>query len=139
MRFVPSKDVVHQAIQALHRARQLLITQRTALGNQIRGRLSEEGIVVAQGVHRLRKRLPALLEDAEHGLTLLSRELFQVLYQPLVWWDERIAVMDNTLLQVFSTTEACQRLAKLEGVGPMIATALYAAVPQADVFHNGRH
>ena len=139
MRFVPIKGVLHQDIQALHRARQLLIKQRTALCHQIRGLLSEYGIVVAQGVHRLRKSLPALLEDAEHGLTLLSRELFQILYQPWVWLDERIEVMDNRLLQVFSTTEACQRLAKVEGVGPMIATALYAAVPQADVFHNGRH
>lgn len=139
MRLVPIKGVLHQDIQALHRARQLLIKQRTALCHQIRGLLSEYGIVVAQGVHRLRKSLPALLEDAEHGLTLLSRELFQILYQPWVWLDERIEVMDNRLLQVFSTTEACQRLAKVEGVGPMIATALYAAVPQADVFHNGRH
>lgn len=139
MRFVPIKEVEHQDIQALPRARQLLIKQRTALCNQIRGLLSEYGIVVAQGVHRLRKSLPALLEDAEHGLTLLSRELFQVLYQQLVWLDERIEVMDHKLLQVFSTTEACQRVAKIEGVGPMIATALYAAVPQADVFHNGRH
>jgi transposase len=139
MRFVPIKGVAHQDIQALHRARQLLIKQRTALCNQIRGLLSEYGIVVAQGVHRLRKSLPALLEDAENGLTSLSRELFRELYQQLVWLDERIEVMDNKLLQVFSTTEACQRLAKIEGVGPMIATALYAAVPQADVFHNGRH
>jgi transposase len=139
MRFVPIKGVAHQDIQALHRARQLLIKQRTALCNQIRGLLSEYGIVVAQGVHRLRKSLPALLEDAANGLTCLSRELFQELYQQLVWLDERIEVMDNKLLQVFSTTEACQRLAKIEGVGPMIATALYAAVPQADVFHNGRH
>jgi transposase len=139
MRFVPVKGVAHQDIQALHRARQLLIKQRTALCNQIRGLLREYGIVVAQGVHRLRKSLPALLEDAENGLTCLSRELFQELYQQLVWLDERIEVMDNKLLQVFSTTEACQRLAKIEGVGPMIATALYAAVPQADVFHSGRH
>jgi len=53
--------------------------------------------------------------------------------------DEHIAVMDEKLLQVLATTEACQRLADIEGVGPMIATALYAAVPQPHVFHNGRH
>jgi transposase len=53
--------------------------------------------------------------------------------------DERIGVMDEKLLQVFATTESCQRLADIEGVGPMIATALYAAVPQPHVFHNGRH
>jgi transposase len=138
-RVVPITGVAHQDMQALHRARPLLIQQRTALCHQSRGLLSAYGIVVAQGVHRLRKSLPALPEDVEHGLTLLSRELFQVLYQPWGWLDERIEVMDHTLLQVFSTTEVCQRVAKIEGVGPMIATALDAAVPQADVFHHGRH
>jgi transposase len=139
MRFVPIKEVEHQDIQALHRARQLLIKQRTALCNQIRGLLSEYGIVVAQGVHRLRKSLPALLENVDNGLTLASRELFQELYQQLVWLDERIEVMESKILQVFTTTETCQRLADIEGIGPIIATALYAAVPQARVFKNGRH
>ena len=139
MRFVPIKEVEHQDIQALHRARQLLIKQRTALCNQVRGLLSEYGIVVAQGVHRLRTSLPALLEDADNGLTFASRELFQDLYQQLVWLDERIGGMDSKIHQVFTTNEACQRLADIEGVGPMIATALYAAVPQPHLFHNGRH
>ena len=139
MRFVPIKEVEHQDVQALHRARQLLIKQRTALCNQMRGLLSEDGIVVAQGVRRLRTGLPSLLEDADNGLTFASRELFQELYQQLVWLDERIKVMDGKILQVFTTTEPCQRLAAIEGVGPMIATALYAAVPQAHLFHNGRH
>jgi transposase len=139
MRFVPIKEVEHQDIQALHRARQLLIKQRTALCNQVRGLLSEYGIVVAQGVRRLRTSLPALLEDADNGLTFASRELFQELYHQLVWLDERIGVMDSKILQVFTTSEACQRLADIEGVGPMIATALHAAVPQPQVFHNGRH
>ena len=139
MRFVPIKEVEHQDVQALHRARQLLIKQRTALCNQIRGLLSEYGIVVAQGVQRLRKSLPALLEDADNGLTGLSRELFQDLSQQLVWLDECLGGMDGKIFQVCLTTESCQRLTKLEGVGPMIATALYAAVPQAHLFHNGRH
>jgi transposase len=79
------------------------------------------------------------VEDPDNHLTCGSRELFQELYQPLVWVDERIGVMDDKLLQVFATTDSCQRLADIEGVGPMMATALYAAVPQPHVFHNGRH
>ena len=139
MRFVPIKEVEHQDVQALHRARQLLIKQRTALCNQMRGLLSEYGIVVAKGVQRLRASLPSLLEEAENGLTFTSRELFQELYQQLVWLDERIDGMDVKIYQVCTSTEACQRLAAIEGVGPMIATALYAAVPQPHLFHNGRH
>jgi len=64
----------------------------------VTGLLSEYRIVVAQGVHRLRKSLPALLEDAEHGLTCLSRELSLALYRPSVWSDERVGVMDHKLL-----------------------------------------
>jgi transposase len=139
MRFVPIKEVTHQDSQALHRARQLLIKQRTALCNQVRGLLSEYGLVVPQGVHRLRTSLPALLKDPDNSLTFASRELFQDLSQQLVWLDERIGGMDRKILQVCTTTEPCQRLTKIEGVGPMIATALYAAVPQAHLFHNGRH
>ena len=75
VRFVPIKEVAHQDVQALHRARQLLIKQRTALCNQVRGLLSEYGVVVAQGVRRLRTSLPSLLEDADNGLTFASREL----------------------------------------------------------------
>jgi transposase len=138
MRFVPIQEVAHQDVQALHRARQSLIKQRTALCNQVRGLLSEYG-GGAQGVRRLRTSLPSLLEDADNGLTFASRELLQELYQPWVWLDERIEVMDGKMHQVFTTTEPCQRLAAIEGVGPMIATALYAAVPQAHLFHNGRH
>ena len=139
MRFVPIKEIEHQDIQALHRARQLLIKQRTALCNQVRGLLSEYGIIVARGVQRLRTSLPTLLEDADNSLTFASRELFQDLYQQLVWLDARIGRMDEKISQVFTATEPCQRLAAIEGVGPMIATAFYAAVPQADLFHNGRH
>jgi transposase len=139
MRFVLIKEVTHQDLQALHRARQLLITQHTALCNQVRGLLSAYGIVVARGVQRLRTSLPALLEDADNGLTCASRELFQDLSQQLVWLDERIGRMDAKLLQVFTATEPGQRLAAIEGVGLMIATALNAAVPQAHLFHHGRH
>lgn len=79
MRFVPIKGIEQQAIQSLHRARELLIKQRTALVNQVRGLLGEYGIIVAQGVHRLRKTLPELLEDAENPLSFQAREMFSEL------------------------------------------------------------
>ena len=67
MRFVPVKGIEQQDIQSLHRARELIVKQRTALSNQIRGLLGEYGLVVAKGVHRIRRSLPELLEDAENG------------------------------------------------------------------------
>jgi transposase len=138
MRFVPVKGIEQQDIQSLHRARELLIKQRTALSNQIRGLLGEYGLVVAKGVHRLRRSLPELLEDAENTLSFQSREIFDELYQQLIWLDERIGVFDQKIEQVFRSNEACQRLGQMEGIGPLIASALFAALHQAKEFENGR-
>ena len=138
MRFVPVKGIEQQDIQSLHRARELVIKQRTALSNQIRGLLGEYGLVVAKGVHRIRRSLPELLEDAENGLSFQGREIFYELYQQLIWLDERIGVFDKKIEQVFRSNEACQRLGQMEGIGPLIATALFAALHQAKEFKNGR-
>lgn len=69
MRFVPLKTVESQDIQAIHRLRSRLIKERTALVNQIRGLLAERGIVIAQGITRLRKHLPVIVEDLNNTLT----------------------------------------------------------------------
>src|SRR5215203_3424132 len=94
MRFVPLKTVESQDIQAIHRMRRRLIKERTALVNQIRGLLAERGIVIAQGITRLRKQLPVLVEDVENALTPLSREVMRELYDQLVALDERIGRAD---------------------------------------------
>ena len=87
MRFVPKKSVEQQDIQIIHRVRSRLIKQRTALVNQIRGLLGEYGLIVAQGVASVRRKLPEYLEDAGNELTPISREVFAVLYQQLVLLD----------------------------------------------------
>ena len=69
MRFVPLKTVESQDIQAIHRMRSRLVKDRTALGNQIRGLLAERGIVIAQGMTRLRQQLPLIVEDEANELT----------------------------------------------------------------------
>ena len=138
MRFVPVKGIAQQDIQSLHRARELLVKQRTALSNQIRGLLGEYGLVVGQGVHCIRRRIPELLEDAENSLSFQAREIFYELYQQLVWLDERIGVFDKKIEQVIRSNESCQRLGQMEGIGPLIATALYAALHHAKEFKNGR-
>ena len=138
MRFVPIKDIEQQDIQSLHRARELLVKQRTAQSNQIRGLLAEYGLIIPLGVRRLRGRLPELLEDAENALSFPARDIFAELYQQLVWLDDRVHVFDLKIEQVLRNNEACQRLAQMEGIGPMTATALYAAVHHAKEFANGR-
>jgi transposase len=139
MRFVPLKTVESQDIQAIHRMRSRLIKERTALVNQVRGLLAERGIVIAQGITRLRQQLPTIVEDLENELTPLSREVMRELYEQLVTLNERIARADRMVQRVFTENAQCQKLARVEGIGPVIATALVAAVGNAQEFANGRH
>jgi transposase len=76
---VPMKTVEQQDLQALHRVRERLVKHRTAVVNQVRGLLLEYGIVIPQGIARLRKRLPRVLEEADNGLSFLIRDLLQSL------------------------------------------------------------
>jgi transposase len=139
MRFVPLKTVESQDIQAIHRLRSRLIKERTALVNQIRGLLAERGIVIAQGITRLRNQLPVIVEDETNELTPLSREVLRELYEELVALDERVTRADAMVHRVFTQSTACQKLAQVEGIGPVVATALVAAVGNAQEFANGRH
>ena len=83
MRFVPIKNEEQQAIMMLHRARSLLVGDRVASGNQIRGFLIEYGIVLAQGSIQIRKKLPNIMSDGENNLTYLAREILNDQYQRL--------------------------------------------------------
>jgi transposase len=136
MRFVPVKDVGQQAVLTVHRARQLLVAERTALVNQTRGLLAEYGLIVPAGIGALRRTVPGLLETPE--LPALAREVFADLADRLRAVDERIAVYDHRIVQLARQTEPAQRLMQAPGVGPVTATALVATVGNARAFKNGR-
>jgi transposase len=138
MRFVQPKTIEQQDLQALHRVRQRRIHNRTALINQIRGLLMEYGITLPQQVAQVRRRLPRLLEDAAQELTSLGREPLEDLYRELVAIDEQLREIEGRIKRVFAATELCRRLAEVEGVGPLIATAMVAAVGDPHAFKNGR-
>lgn len=139
MRFVAAKSVAQQDIQALHRVRDQVIKQRTALSNELRGLLAEYGIVIPQGVAALRRCVPAILEDAENGLTDRFRALLAELYEQLGTLDQRRKHYDRELQAVFAQHPLCRQLAQQRGVGPLTATAFVAAVGDPGVFKNGRH
>lgn len=139
MVFVPIKNIEQQDVQCLHRVRQQLIRNRTALVNQIRGLLSEYGIITSQGIQHIRKQLPFIIEDAENELTVLSRELFSELYADLVALDKRITNLEKKIQQIYKMHGSCQRIGQIEGIGPITATAIFAAVNDITVFKNGRH
>jgi len=138
MRFVPVKNQQQQDIAALHRVRAQLIKNRTALANQIRGLLGEYGITVVPGIDRLRRALPVILEDEANGLSGMFRETLAEMAERLQWLDERCRRYERRIELVFRQDERAKRLGQIEGVGPLIATALVAAVGNAREFKSGR-
>jgi transposase len=138
MRFVKPKTVSQQDIQAVHRIRQGLMSHRTAKANQIRGLVTEYGLVAPLGLAALRSAIPCWLEDAENGLTVLFRSLLHGLWEDLRRFDQRIATMDAEVDRIAKSDPVAQRLQQLRGVGPLIATALVASVGNGEQFSQGR-
>jgi transposase len=138
MRFVSVKTTEQQDIQAAHRIRAALIGQRTAKANQIRGLVAEYGLVAPPQLTQLRLALPDWLENAENGLSDQFRRLLNGLWEDLRTLDRRVADLDREINWVAQTDPVAKRLQQLRGVGPMIATALLAAVGNAEHFANGR-
>ena len=138
MRFVPIKSSEQLTIQATHRIRSRLVGSRTALVNQIRGILAEFGVVVARNITALRRRLPEILDSEAGSLDAMTRSLIIDLREELADIDKRISAYDRRIKQLCSLSEACQRLCRIEGIGPVTATALVAAAGNAQVFKNGR-
>jgi transposase len=138
MRFVSPKSPQQQAMLHLHHSRKLLVGQRTALINHIRGVLLEFGITVAVGPNTLRRRLAEILEDADNELPVLSRELLATLNHQLRDLDLRIADMEKQMVIWHKNTEASQRIAEIPGIGVVTATAMVSAAGNGHAFRNGR-
>ena len=138
MRFVSVKTVEQQDIQALHRVRSLLMSERTAKGNQIRGLVAEYGLIAPQHVGPLRKAIPTWLEDAENGLTDPFRSLLHELWNELLRLDQRRTALDAQIKHISDTHPDAKRLKQLRGVGPLVATALVARLGDGRHFKRGR-
>jgi len=138
MRFVTVKTVEQQDIQATHRIRSELMSQRTAKANQVRGLVAEYGLVAPKQLRSLRAAIPCWLEDAENGLTGDFRNLLHGVWNDLLMLDDRVEEMDKLIKQLADNHEACVRLQQLRGVGPMIATALVATVGDARQYRRSR-
>jgi len=138
MKFVPIKTLEQQDMQSLHRARQLAVKHRSAYANQMRGLLAEYGIVIAQGISVLRKKLCLILEDAENELTFAVRDLLAEIYQPFKYVDQKISDDDAQIKQLAQSTRRCRQFMRWPGVGPMTATAMVSAVGEGRAFKRGR-
>lgn len=138
MRFVPIKSIEQQDLQSLHRIRSKVVADRTSLINQIRGLLMEYGIILPKGPDYVRRQLPRILEDTGNGTTVELREMLGQLREELVHMDERIAGYNAKIEVISQQNESCKLLMSIPGIGPLIATALIAAVGDVRVFKNGR-
>ena len=138
MRFVPIKEIAQQAIQALHRVRERLISERTALINEVHGLMHEYGIVMPKGVAKFRQAVVEKLERDKDKLTALGQELFWKLLQEFVDLEQRIASDQEKLEGLATTPPACQRLMTIPGMGAITATVLVAAVGAVGVCKHGR-
>src|ERR1700677_3068071 len=137
MRFVPVKSAEQLAVQAVHRIRTRMVADRVRLVNQVRGLLGEHGIVVAKDIGNLRRALAGLGDNEDHALNPMVRALMGELREELTELDARIVGYDRKIRELYRNSEICQRLGKVEGIGPVTATALVAAVGDRSSFKNG--
>jgi transposase len=138
MRFVRPKSPDQQAMQMLHRARDLLIRQRTMLVNALRGHLAEFGIAAGHGIGNV-KTLLARFAEARQRLPELAGDVIDALKRRLDDLQSEIGALDQKMLLWHRSNEASSRLAEIPGVGPVIATALVAKVGDASQFASARH
>jgi len=138
MRFVAVKSEAQSDVQALHRARERLVAERTALINHLRALLLERGIVAPQGRRRLEAELCTFADEESSALSPRIRLLVEDLRREWRSLDERIAAFDAEFVALARHDEAARRLMTIPGIGTINATALVAAVGDARTFKRGR-
>lgn len=136
MRFVEPKSEAQLDLQTLHRRRERLVGQRTALINQLRAILLERGITVAQGPAKLAASLADILAD--DALSLRMRRLIEQLREEWRGLDAAIAELDAEFKTIARQEETSRQLMTIPGFGPLAATALPAAIGRGDAMNNGR-
>lgn len=139
MRFVPIKTREQQAVLALHRVRSLLVRQRTATINALRGLLTEFGVVAGKGTQRVSDLNERMAKLSTEVLPDEAREALTCLFNQIDDLGLRLHEMERRIIAWHRASEASQRLASAPGVGPITATALVAAVGDGTQFKSARH
>src|SRR5271166_3152359 len=138
MKFVATKTADQLDLQALHRVRERLVSQRTGIINQIRAFLLERGVAVRQGLRFLRAELPRILA---RRADVLSPRMVHVIEGLAGDWrrlDERIEDLSIEIEALAHQDTACKRLMTVPGIGPIISSAMIAAIGNGAVFSKGR-
>ena len=138
MKFVATKTAEQLDLQALHRVRERLVSQRTGVINQIRAFLLERGIAVRQGLRFLRTELPTILAVRSDVLSPRMLRLVEDLADDWRLLDARIDAVSDEIEALARQDQACERLMTVPGIGPIISSAIVAAIGTGDVFSKGR-
>ena len=138
MRFVPVKSQDQQAVLMLHRARSLLVTQRTALICALRSHMAEFGIVVATGPRNIAPLLAILADAADDRLPAVARSALEPLARQMAQLQGEIEQLDRRILDWHRSNQVSLRLATIPGIGPLTATALAASITDPSMFRSGR-
>ena len=136
MRFVRVKSLEQQDIQSVHRIRERLVRARVALTNEVRGLLGEYGIIMPQGLLHVRKALADTI-DSPH-LSSELKDCLRELRDELIELSQRIERFDAKIQNIAQAHPVCKKLQKIDGIGPVTATALVAAIGDGTQFKNGR-
>jgi len=136
MRFVPIKTPEQLEPQAIHRVRDRLVARRTSVSNQIRGLLAEHGISIRKGRGGFKEFVPTLLASRDPRLSVRMRRLIATLWAEWCSTDEAVDRLTTELERIAAHDEACQRLITVPGVGPLVATAMVAAVSDGTAFES---
>ncbi|MDB5594038.1 MAG: putative family transposase [Hyphomicrobiales bacterium] len=140
MRFVRVKSEVQQAALMQHTSRQLLIEQRTAVANSIRGQLAEFGVIENKRIQNVGE-LVRMIEQGDFHLAhvpAIALAVIKVLAQQLRALDEHLAMIDEQIDAWRKASPTAQALKTIPGVGPLISAALAAHVADPSVFRSGR-
>ena len=138
MRFAAVKSAEQQSVLMLHRARDLLVRQRTMLINALRGHCGEFGMVVAQGASKVTILIEMIEDRDDARLPALAGEALGSLVEQLRMAQTQILDLEKQLKAWHRTNEASRRLEAIPGVGVITATALVATIGDASQFHSGR-
>jgi transposase len=138
MRFVPIKTPDQQSVLMLHRTRELFVRQRIMLVNALRAHLAEFGIVAGVGRNGLEKLLEVIADDGDERIPLEARSCLLALRDQLALVKRQILEADRRILAWHRASEMSRRLDDIPGVGPLIATALVASIPDPEAFRSGR-
>ena len=138
LRTVAEKDQDQLDLQALHRVRARLVSRRTATINQIRAFLIEQGITVRSGLRALKNSFEAILDQRREEISPRMRGILMGLYGDWLWLDRRIEDVLTEIEEISRTEENCANIMSIPGIGPMISTAMVAAIGKGEAFDRGR-